>query len=177
MRPSPDAVSLVDRYPAYLASQSLLGRYCQAVLRFDLELFASCWAVSAQWSIPGEGAVSGQPDIVRTFADIRSTYQQCMQHVVGNTIEVLTPSTAQAVTQVRELQWLPDGTASELIGVYHDDISIVGSADAVYSRRDFELIYSGPVSMPGRLRKVRAGGRQFRGPGSEADRGRRGSAT
>ncbi len=156
----------MSRSAAFLAAQSLLGRYCEAVLRFDADLFASCWTGSAQWSIPGEGLVSGREEIVRTFANIRADYELCMQHVVGSVIDVRTPGTAKAVTQVRELQWRRDRSASELIGVYHDDIAI--SDDARYSRRDFELVYSGPVSLPGKLHRPRQFGEKLSGSGTGA---------
>ncbi len=146
-------------FPAYLASQSLLGRYCEAVLRFDLDLFASCWTGSAEWSIPGEGLISGREAIIRTFADLRSTYQQCMQHVVGSAIDVSARGAAKAVTQVREVQWRRDGSASELMGVYHDDITVVAPGEARYWRRDFELIYSGEASLPGKLHGMPPRGR------------------
>ena len=54
----------MNRFPAYLASQALLGRYVEAVLRNDVVLFASCWTSTAEWFIPGEGPVSGRDAIV-----------------------------------------------------------------------------------------------------------------
>ncbi len=49
-----------------------------------------------------------------------------------NAIDVRGLGTAFATTQVRELQWRPDGTASELVGIYRDDIVVAttdGSVD------------------------------------------------
>ena len=54
-----------------------------------------------------------------------------------------------------ELQWRTDGTGSELIGVYHDSVSIDVNGRARYVLRDFELVYTGPVELGGELRPLR----------------------
>jgi hypothetical protein len=56
----------------------------------------------------------------------------------------------EAHWQVRELQWRPDGTGGELIGVYHDRMRPVAGAWQ-FARRRFELVYRGPLDLPGRV--------------------------
>jgi len=51
---------------------------------------------------------------------------------------------------VRELQWRPDGSGSQLIGVYHDDLRAVDGSWC-FARRRFELVYRGPLDVSGRL--------------------------
>jgi hypothetical protein len=139
----------------HLAVQNLVGRYCEAVLRADTEVFASCWTADAMWCIPGKREVSGRDDIVAAFADIRPTYRLCVQEVLNSRIEPSDGRTASATFQVRELQWRADGTGSELIGVYHDEITLDADGRAWFTRRDFELLYNGPVDLSGRLRSPR----------------------
>ena len=58
---------------------------------------------------------------------------------------------------MRELQWRADGTGSELIGVYHDTMQVEGDGDELrFARRDFELLYRGPVDLSGKLRLRRS---------------------
>ena len=134
--------------------EDLIGRYCDAVLRLDVEGFTDCWTEDATWSIPGTGVVVGRAAIVDTFVSIRSTYRRCVQEILNGTVRPLDDGRAAASWQVRELQWREDGTASELIGVYHDQLDRADGAWR-FTHRDFELLYDGPVSMPGRLRDPR----------------------
>jgi len=134
--------------------EDLLGRYCDSVLRFDLDEFADAWCEDATWAIPGSGVVTGRDEIVATFAEIRGGYRRCLQQVLNGTVVPIDDDRAMAHWQVRELQWRRDGTGSELLGVYHDEVER-SSGGWRFARRDFELLYDGPVSMPGRLRQPR----------------------
>jgi hypothetical protein len=140
--------------PIRVEIEELLGRYCDSVLRLDLDEFAATWCDHATWAIPGSGVISGRAAIVETFAEIRGGYARCLQQVLSGTVEVLDDDRASARWQVRELQWRMDGTGSELLGVYHDEVERTAEGWR-FARRDFELIYDGPVAMPGRLRDPR----------------------
>ena len=140
--------------PIRVEIEELLGRYCDSVLRLDLDEFAATWCEHATWAIPGSGVISGRDAIVETFAEIRGGYLRCLQQVLNGMVEVLDDDRASARWQVRELQWRTDGTGSELLGVYHDELER-SAAGWRFARRDFELIYDGPVAMPGRLRDSR----------------------
>ena len=49
----------------------LVGRYCDAVARFDRELFGSLWTPDAVWATVG-GDIVGRERIVSTYAKLRS---------------------------------------------------------------------------------------------------------
>jgi uncharacterized protein (TIGR02246 family) len=134
--------------------ENLVGTYCHAVLRFDPEQFGSTWATDAEWGIPGSGVLQGREAIVATFTEIRGTYRRCVQEVLNGVVVPDGPDRARASWQVRELQWRGDGTESELIGVYHDQV-VRSEGVWQFARRDFELVYDGPLSLPGRLREPR----------------------
>ena len=138
-----------------VAVHNLVGWYCDAVLRNDVESFAELWTEDAEWCIPGAGVLSGRATITETFREIRSTYRLCVQEILNSVIEAVDSATAHATIQVRELQWRADGTGSELIGVYHDVIALDDGGCYRFARRDFELVYSGSVDLPGRLRPLR----------------------
>jgi hypothetical protein len=138
--------------PLFVAVHDLIGRYCGSVLRCDFALFGECWTADATWCIPGSGVVTGRDAIVATFAEIRPTYRLCVQEVLSSRFEASGERGATGTVQVRELQWRADGSGSELIGVYRDDVTVDDAGRAWFARRDFELLYNGPVALTGRLR-------------------------
>jgi uncharacterized protein (TIGR02246 family) len=135
----------------------LVGRYCEAVLRNDAARFAETWTTDATWAVPGAGEIVGRDAIVETFTSIRSGYPLCVQQILNGTLSIADDRRATATHQVRELQWREDGTGSELIGVYHDDLVADDAGQWRFARRDFELLYDGPVDLSGRLRTPRSG--------------------
>ncbi|MEI7623273.1 MAG: nuclear transport factor 2 family protein [Actinomycetes bacterium] len=135
--------------------RNLVGRYCDAVLRVDVAEFASTWAEDARWLIPGDGVIEGREAITATFEKIRPTYRQCVQEILNGTISYVDGETATARWQIRERQWRQDGTVSELIGVYHDTMARDPDGVLRFAKRDFELIYSGPIDGTGRVRTPR----------------------
>lgn len=134
---------------------NLVGRYCDAVLRVDADEFADVWDVGARWLIPGDGVIEGRDAIVEVFTRIRPSYAQCVQEVLSGTVAYVDGDHATARWQIRELQWSTDGTASQLIGVYHDRMARGDDGVLRFTERDFELIYSGPTDGRGRLRAPR----------------------
>ena len=135
--------------------RNLIGRYCDAVLRADAETFADTWAIDARWLIPGDGVIEGRDAIVDAFVSIRPTYRQCVQEILSGVVRATGADDASATWQVRELRWHDDGSGSELIGAYHDVMSRSDDGVLRFTERDFELLYSGPVELPGRLRSPR----------------------
>lgn len=128
------------------AVRRLVGRYCDAVLRFDPDAFGASWAEDAVWHIPGGDDVHGRASIVSTYAEFRALYAMCVQEILGSLIE----PAGRARLTVRELQWRTEGEDSQLIGVYDDTFS--GPADApLFASRRFTLLYRGPVDLSGRL--------------------------
>ncbi len=123
--------------PIRVEIEELLGRYCDSVLRLDLDEFEATWCEHATWAIPGSGVISGRDAIVETFAEIRGGYRCCLQQVLNGSVVVVDDDRVTARWQVRELQWRADGTGSELLGVYHDEVE--RSAEGWrFARRDFE---------------------------------------
>jgi len=120
--------------------RNLVGRYCDAVLRSDIDAFAGCWSADARWHIPGDGTIEGRTAITEVFARIRPMYAQCVQEVLSGTISHVGGDDATAVVVIRESQWLADGTRSELVGVYHDTMSRGDDGALRFTDRDFELI-------------------------------------
>jgi ketosteroid isomerase-like protein len=132
------------------AVRRLVGRYCDAVTRFDPEAFGSTWAEDAVWFIPGADDVHGRAAIVAQYSESRARYAMCVQELLSSVIE----PTGWARWYVRELQWRKDGDAllgSQLIGAYDDTFGGPSAAPLFASRR-FTVLYRGPVDWPGRLR-------------------------
>ena len=132
----------------------LVGRYCDAVARFDLEAFASLWAEDAIWFIAGAEDRHGREAIVDLFREARAPFALCIQETLSAIIE----PTGHARWYVRELQWPQeghkegrhDGRTRQLIGVY-DDTFTGPAGDPLFASRRFSVLYRGPVDLSGRL--------------------------
>ena len=132
----------------------LVGRYCDAVARFDVEAFGALWADDAIWHIAGGDDRHGRDAIVELFGEARAPFALCIQEILSSIVE----PTGHARWYVRELQWKPiesdqDGTshkARQLIGVYDD--TFTGPAEApLFASRRFRVLYRGPTDLSGRL--------------------------
>jgi hypothetical protein len=138
-----------DPSPGDIAS--LVGRYADAVLRADAHRFAALWTEDAEWHLQGSDPVRGRQSIVETFVRSRSRFRLCVQEVMSGYVGAAGDSgMTDAHWQVRELQWLSDGSGREVIGVYHDSARPVAGAWR-FARRRFELVYRGPLDLPGRV--------------------------
>lgn len=137
-----------------LAVRNLTGRYCQAVVHFDVELFASCWATDAEWVVPKVKTTTGRDAIVELYQSLRGGFRLCTQELMSGVIEPVGEGSdrATAVWQVRELQWPadPERAAVCMIGTYTD--TIVREDDRwCFARRQFDSLYRGPVDLTGRV--------------------------
>jgi ketosteroid isomerase-like protein len=132
--------------------RNLVGSYAQAVLRNDPTLFADTWAEDAVWSMPGAPTIVGRDDIARSFRDRRGDFRLCVQQILNGRITMAEADRAAATWQVRELQWRSDGTGGELLGIYDDVMAVGVDGELRFTRRDFELLYRGPVDLRGKLR-------------------------
>ena len=128
------------------AVRNLVGRYCDAVARFDPEAFASLWAEDAVWYIAGGRDRQGREEIASLFREARAPFRLCIQEILSS---IVGPD-ACARWYVRELQWRADDTVSQLIGVYDDTFKGPPEAPSFASRR-FTVLYRGAFDGSGRL--------------------------
>ena len=136
-----------------LAVRNLTARYCDAVVRFDTELFASCWVTHAEWVVPNVATTAGREKIVRLFTKLRGGYRLCIQELLSGVIEVGEGSGVDARWQIRELQWRSDGATVCVIGVYTDRVVFDDGAWR-FARRQFDVLYRGPADLSGTLYDV-----------------------
>lgn len=128
------------------AVRALVGRYCDAVARFDVEAFGATWAQDANWHLPGGEVLRGRETIASRYREIRALYSLCIQEVLSSIVD----PAGRARWYVRELQWREGTEGSQLIGVYDD--TFCGSVDApLFASRRFTLLYRGPADLSGRL--------------------------
>ena len=139
-----------SRYPRSVyeaeAVRGLVGRYCDAVARFDVEAFASTWAPDATWFLPTGQEIRGREGIVELYRETRSRYALCIQEILSSLVD----PAGRARWYVREFQWREGAEGSQLIGVYDDSLSGAATAPRFASRR-FTLLYRGPADLSGRL--------------------------
>jgi hypothetical protein len=129
------------------AARALVGRYCEAVLRFDVAAFTECWSIDARWGLRGAPLTEGRPRIVRAFEKLRGPLPLCVQELCSGVVEVVDTQTIAARWVIRELQWGADGSTTALLGVYHDTMCCEDGAWR-FSLREFELMARGPLALP-----------------------------
>jgi hypothetical protein len=134
------------------AVRNLTGRYCDAVTRFDLDLFGRCWTADAAWVVPNVITTVGRDDIVELFGSLRTGFTLCVQELLSGVIEPVDDgSAAEARWQIRELQWAADRPARCLLGTYTDRI-VLEDGSWRFARRQFDELYRGPTDLSGRVR-------------------------
>jgi len=65
----------------------LVGRYADAVLRFDADRFAALWTEDAEWVVAGGEPLRGRGTIVETFVRARSGFRLCVQEIMSGYVE------------------------------------------------------------------------------------------
>ncbi len=125
---------------------NLVGRYCDAVARFDLDAFASLWAEDAVWHLAGGDDRHGREAIVELFREARAPFELCIQEILSSVVD----PAGRARWYVRELQWHVGGKTSQLIGVY-DDTLTGPLEDPLFASRRFRVLYRGACDLTGRL--------------------------
>ena len=96
---------------------NLVGRYCDAVARFDIEAFAALWAEDAIWHIAGGDDRHGRDAIVDLFRSARAPFELCIQETLSSIVD----PRGHARWYVRELQWRRDGRRLQLLDVPHHE--------------------------------------------------------
>lgn len=131
----------------------LLGRYCEAVLRFDLEAFRACWADDGVWVMPGD-----RPDVVgpdactELFGRLRAGFALCTQEILSSVVEPGPDAHTVSVRSViREVQWLSSEPTRVVVGVYHDVVAAGPSGRWRFRSRRFELFFRGGADLSGRV--------------------------
>lgn len=139
----------------------LVARYCDAVARFDRELFASLWTPDAVWATT-RGDIVGRERITATYVKLRSGYEFSIQSLLSGTVDVAPDGgSARARWQIRELGRTTSGEGMELYGVYTDDCvpAVDAAAEAgpgaepgrrwQFARRRFDPLYRSAIVLTG----------------------------
>ncbi len=153
-----DEHQLLDELEIDRAVRNLTARYCDAVASFDVDLFASLWTADADWVVAGARTTSGRERIVRLFSRLRSDYLLCTQELMSGSVTPVvgaSPRAADAHWQIREFQWKADTAVSCVMGVYRDHV-VFDDDQWRFARRQFDVLYRGPVDLTGTVTPPRA---------------------
>jgi hypothetical protein len=131
--------------------RQLAARYCDAVARFDADLYASLWTADAVWETT-RGDIVGREDIVGTYSKLRARYELCLQQLLAGIVEDGRPEDPpgglRATWHIREVERKLDGEGIELYGTYRD-VCVEGPDGWQFARRRFDALYRGPLPLPG----------------------------
>jgi hypothetical protein len=141
--------------------RQLAARYCDAVVRFDADLYGSLWTADAVWETT-RGDIVGRDAILGTYTKMRARYALCLQQLLsgfvedGRPDEGDPPGALRATWHIREVERTNDGEGIELFGTYRD-VCVAGSDHWQFARRRFEALYRGPLALPGTVFERPAG--------------------
>jgi hypothetical protein len=134
-----------------MAVRQLVARYCDAVARFDADLFAALWTADAVWETAERDFV-GRDVVAKVFTKARGRYALALQQVLSGLVEERgpddPPGALRATWQIREVQRTHDGEGVELYGTYRD-VCVEGGDGWQFARRRFDPLYRGPIALPG----------------------------
>ncbi len=91
--------------------RALVGRYCDAVARFDVEAFADTWGPDAIWHFPRGEDLLGREAIAARYREARAGYALCVQEILSSIVD----PAGSARWYVRELQWRKDGRTNHSV--------------------------------------------------------------
>jgi hypothetical protein len=138
---------------AEIAVRRLVARYCDAVARFDADVYAGLWTPAAVWET-ARGDIVGRDAIVATYSKLRSRYDLCVQQVLSGWVEPGRPGDGpgrlRGTWQIREAERRHDGEGVELYGIYRD-VCVETPDGWQFERRGFDALYRGPLSLPGQV--------------------------
>lgn len=122
----------------------LLGRYADAVMRSDQDDWIDCWGSNPTWNRGGQ-IVSGRNALLETWHDIRRRYTPVVHTIHPGRIAVRNGS-ARGRCTVQELLKCEDGSARQVVGVYHDDFEPADVGWRFQSRR-FDMLMSRAIDL------------------------------
>ena len=136
-----------------MAVRQLVARYCDAVARFDADLYGRLWTVDAVWETDRNDIV-GRDAVLATYTKLRARYALCIQQVLSGFVEDGgpddPPGALRGTWQIREVERTLDGEGIELYGIYRD-VCVERPDGWQFARRRFDALYRGPVAVPGKV--------------------------
>ena len=137
-----------DELTAHEEIRNLVGRYCDAIARMDLDAVAASWAPDGVWTVFGED-VEGRSAILATFRELTSRVTWVVQHASSSWIEV-SDASGEGVWQIVEYgqQRGEDGPGAGLIhvGRYVDRYAQI-DGEWRFAARSFHTLYFGSLAL------------------------------
>ena len=106
---------------------------------------AMCRQFKQSRIVPGGYVHSGRARITHVFTRARVPFRLCVQELLSGVVEAAGEGTdaADAVWQIRELQWRTDGSQTFLIGTYTDVCRPGDDGVWRFARREFTEVLRG----------------------------------
>lgn len=127
--------------------RNLVGRYCDAIARLDLDTVGACWATDGVWTVFDQ-ELQGRAAILATFRELTSRVEWVVQHANSGVIE-FDEVGATGVWQIveygrsRSADGPGKGAGMIHVGRYEDEY-VLQDGDWVFASRRFDTLhYSG----------------------------------
>ena len=124
-----------------LEIRQLVSAYADAVNRRDQSLWASTWAESCEWSLPGAGSFSGKEAVVGLWVQAMTGFDFVAQLVYQGTIQIDGNAASGRWYLCEHLR--PAGSQDGMfnIGCYTDEY-IKENDKWCFAKRDYQIMYN-----------------------------------
>ena len=123
----------------------LMARYADAVMRRDAEDWGATWAEDAVWNLSGN-EVAGREAIVQLWLGAMGGFPMVIHTAFPPAVRVIDDDHARGRCTVREILRMPDDSAREIVGVYHDEFVRTDEGWRFASRR-FDVLLARPLDL------------------------------
>lgn len=128
-----------------LEIEELVHRYADAVVRRDVDQWASCWAHDATWTLPGGRTAEGRDAIVEVWRAAMARFAAVVQIVHNGTVR-LDGERGEGRWYISESFRRAHGGPGILLAAY-DDVYVHVDRAWRFANRRLDVQYQGPPDL------------------------------
>lgn len=130
-----------------LAIHDLVARYCDSLVRADVDAWAATWASDGHWEIGEELTARGREAAVSLLRRLTEPFACIVQIASNPMIRVHDDGvSAHGRWTILELLSATDGSGLQNVGVYDDEYRLEDGRWC-FAHRRFQFLFSGPASL------------------------------
>lgn len=124
--------------------QQLYARYSDAIMRYDVDAFKSCWSEDAYWLLLGN-EYRGKEEIAAAYSNAVESTNFVMHLAIAPLISIHGDK-AKVRSQIQEIIHFSGGGAMLILGNYNDELHKI-DGQWLFADRRISVRYSGPFAM------------------------------
>ncbi len=131
------------------AIEDLVHRYADAVVRRDVEQWASTWAPDAVWELGADRRVEGVEAIVALWSSAMDGFRAVVQNVVNGTATLDDEAGSGEGRWYIHEHWQRADDRRGILLAYYDDTYALTAAGWRFASRELRIQYRGPADLSG----------------------------